>query len=75
MREMDLRAGLAKVKCPALVLAGTYDPITPVVCSEEINAALPKGLSQLEVFDGAGHGVHRDQPEKAETVLRRFLLA
>jgi len=25
------------------------------------------------VFDDAGHGVHRDQPERAEAVLRRFL--
>jgi proline iminopeptidase len=75
MRAMDLRTGLANVKCPALVLAGTYDPITPVVCSEEICSALPTGLGQLEIFEGAGHGVHRDQPEKAEAVLRRFLSA
>ena len=75
MREMDLRPGLAKVRCPTLVLAGTYDPITPVVCSEEILAALPRDFGRLEVFEGAGHGVHRDQPEKAESVLRTFLSA
>jgi proline iminopeptidase len=73
MRSMDMRADLAKIKCPTLVLAGTYDPITPVVCSEEISAALPRGIAQLEIFEGAGHGVHRDQPDKAEAVLRRFL--
>jgi proline iminopeptidase len=72
MSTMDLRAGLSRVSCPTLVLAGTYDPITPVPCSEEIAAALPKGKAQLEVFEGAGHGVHRDQPEKAEKVLRAF---
>ena len=74
MRGMDLRPGLASVTCPTLVLAGTYDPITPVVCSEEICAALPARFAQLEVFEGAGHGVHRDQPEKAEAVLRKFLV-
>jgi len=73
MRSMDMRPDLAKIQCPALVLAGTYDPITPVVCSEEIRDALPTGIAQLEIFEGAGHGVHRDQPEKAEAVLRRFL--
>jgi pimeloyl-ACP methyl ester carboxylesterase len=73
MRDMDLRPGLANVRCPTLVLAGTYDPITPVVCSEEIRDALPAGLAQLEVFDGAGHGVHRDHPERAERILRDFL--
>ncbi len=25
------------------------------------------------VFEGAGHGVHRDEPERAESVLRAFL--
>lgn len=73
MSTMDLRAGLSRVSCPTLVLAGTYDPITPVPCSEEIAAALPKGMAQLEVFEGAGHGVHRDHPERAEKVLRAFL--
>lgn len=73
MREMDFRSPLKKIACPTLVMAGTYDPITPVVCAEEIYASLPSGLGELSVFEGAGHGVHRDQPEKAEAVLRRFL--
>jgi len=72
-RTMDLLAGLAKVACPTLVTAGGLDPITPVACSEAIAAALPAGLAELVVFDGAGHGVHRDEPERAEGVLRRFL--
>jgi pimeloyl-ACP methyl ester carboxylesterase len=73
MRKMDVRADLANIRCPALILAGTYDPITPVACAEEIADALPDGLAQLEVFEGAGHGVHRDRPEQAERVLRAFL--
>ena len=72
-RTMDLRPGLAKVACPTLVTAGGLDPITPVACSEAIAAALPEGLAELVVFDEAGHGVHRDEPERAEAVLRRFL--
>jgi proline iminopeptidase len=60
---------------PTLITAGTYDPITPVGCSEEIHAAIPKGLSELKVFEGAGHGVHRDRPEEAERLFRRFLAA
>jgi proline iminopeptidase len=75
MRAMDLRAGLAGIRCPALILAGSYDPITPVACAEEIAAALPRDIAQLEIFEGAGHGVHRDQPEKAERALRAFLAA
>lgn len=72
-RHMDLLPGLARITCPTLILAGALDPITPLACSETIAAALPPGLGELVVFDDAGHGVHRDQPERAEQVIRRFL--
>jgi len=72
---MDLLPGLAAVTCPALVLAGALDPITPPGCSQAIHAALPPGRSELVVFDDAGHGVHRDQPDRAEAVIRAFLAA
>jgi proline iminopeptidase len=73
MRTMDLTRGLAAVRVPTLVLAGAEDPITPLVCAREIAAALPADLVRLEVFEDAGHGVHRDEPERAEAVLRAFL--
>ena len=72
-RDMDLLSGLAAVRCPTLILAGGLDPITPASCSEAIHAALPSGVGELVVFEAAGHGVHRDEPERAEAVLRRFL--
>lgn len=72
-RTMDLRAALAAVTCPTLVLAGGLDPITPLACSEAIVASLPAGLADLSVFPQAGHGPHRDDPLGAERVLRRFL--
>ena len=70
---MDARAGLKSINCATLITVGDYDPITPVVCSEEIQASLPSGLGKLEVFAGVGHGVHRDDPSGAEKVLRQFL--
>jgi proline iminopeptidase len=75
IQTMNAAPQLKKIACPTLVLAGSYDPITPVSCSQEIFTALPSGLAQLEVFEGAGHGVHRDQPDKAERILRTFLAA
>jgi proline iminopeptidase len=72
-RRMDLLTGLATVRCPTLVLAGGLDPITPVACAEAIRDALPAGVGELVVFDGAGHGAYRDEPDRAETLLRRFL--
>ncbi|HZL00816.1 MAG TPA: alpha/beta hydrolase [Caulobacteraceae bacterium] len=71
-RSMDFRADLAKVRCPTLILAGARDPITPVSCSREILAAIPSGLADLQVFENAGHGVHRDEPDRAEAALRAF---
>ncbi|MEI9887483.1 MAG: alpha/beta hydrolase [Rhizomicrobium sp.] len=75
MMTMDARAGLAKVTCPALVLAGGYDPITPPSCSREIFDALPQGVRRLELFENAGHGIYRDEPERAEALLRGFFAA
>lgn len=75
MLTMDTRAGLAKVACPALVLAGGYDPITPVSCAREIHDALPPAYRRFEVFEGAGHGVYRDEPDRAEKLLRAFFAA
>jgi proline iminopeptidase len=72
-RIMNLLPGLAALRCPTLVLAGALDPITPLSCAEAIAAALPDGLGELVVFEAAGHGVHRDEPARAEAVLRRFL--
>jgi proline iminopeptidase len=72
-RGMDFTGDLNRIACPTLVLAGGLDPITPLVAAEEIVAALPPRLARLEVFEGAGHGVHRDEPERAEAMLRQFL--
>ncbi|HEY2034169.1 MAG TPA: alpha/beta hydrolase [Rhizomicrobium sp.] len=73
MRSMDARGSLPKIKCQTLITVGDYDPITPVICAREIFEAMPKGTAKLEVFQGAGHGVHRDQPEEAERIMRAFL--
>jgi proline iminopeptidase len=72
-RTMDMTGDLARIACPTLVLAGALDPVTPLVCAREIAEALPPGLARLEVFDDAGHGVHRDRPERAEAMVRTFL--
>ncbi len=43
--------------------------------SERIAAALPAAVVQFERFEDAGHGVFRDQPDRAFQVLRDFVLA
>jgi pimeloyl-ACP methyl ester carboxylesterase len=73
--RMDFRAALARVACPVLLLAGEMDPITPITFSETIASCLPAHLVQFERFPDCGHGVMGDQPERAMTILRRFIEA
>ena len=63
---------LPNIRCPTLVLGGELDPITPVADSEDIAAAIPQ--AEVRIFEGAGHGVFRDQPEEAIAVIREFVL-
>lgn len=72
MMDMDLRPGIGAITCPTLVLGGAEDPVTPVRCSQEIAAAIGDN-ARLEIFSGCGHGVHRDEPDRAEKMMRDFL--
>jgi|CXWL01.1.fsa_nt_gi proline iminopeptidase len=72
--SFDLLADLAKIQCPALVLGGEEDPITPIESSEDIAAAIPAEWVRFERFANAGHGVFRDDARGYE-VIREFILA
>jgi proline iminopeptidase len=70
---MDLRDDLGRARCPVLVLAGVHDPVCPMTGSEEVVASLPADLVQFERFEHSGHGVFRDEPDRAKAVLRQFI--
>lgn len=72
MMDMDMRPGIAAITCPTLVLGGSDDPVTPQICSEEIAKAIGTN-ARLEIFENCGHGVHRDDPDGAEQMMRDFL--
>jgi proline iminopeptidase len=74
-RTMNLLSDLARVRCPALVLGGTDDPVCPIEDQEEIAEALPPHLVRFERFEGCGHGVFRDDPERAFALIREFVTA
>src|SRR5262249_47129054 len=73
IRTYNLLPQLARIRCPRLVTVGDLDPITPMQNSEDIAAALPANLVRLELFNNAGHGVQRDDPEKFDRVVREFI--
>ncbi|MDE2370119.1 MAG: alpha/beta fold hydrolase [Burkholderiales bacterium] len=72
-RTMNLLPGLAAVRCPVLVMAGELDPVTPLGDARDIAAAIPAPWGRLVTFAGAGHGVWRDEPEAALSLLREFI--
>ncbi len=73
-QRMDVRAALAQVRCPVLIMAGEQDPMTPMAFSETIAACLPPHLVRFERFADCGHGVVHDQEERHFQVLREFIL-
>ena len=73
MARMDMRAEIGNISCPTLVVGGTIDPVTPPICSKAIADAIGNN-ARLKLFEGCGHGPHRDDPEGAEKVMRGFLV-
>jgi proline iminopeptidase len=72
-RTFDFFPMLQRVACPTLVLGGEEDPMIPIICQEDIAAALPAHLVRFERFPGCGHGVVHDAPERAMAVIRDFI--
>ncbi len=56
---------------PAMIVWGSYDAIIPYAHANLANQALPG--SRLEVFEGAGHFPHRQNPQRFLALLREFL--
>jgi proline iminopeptidase len=72
-RSFNLLPALPRIQCPTLVMGGDQDPMIPLVCQEEIAAALPPRLVRFERFAGCGHGVVNDAPERFMAVVRQFI--
>ena len=67
----DFRPGLPKIKCPALVLCGRQDQLTPLECSEEMAAAIPG--AKLVVVEQCGHLSSLERPDEVNAAMRAWL--
>jgi len=56
---------------PMLVVWGSRDPIVPAAHAETVRRLVPS--ARVEVFPGAGHWPHLDDPDRFCTVLLDFL--
>jgi pimeloyl-ACP methyl ester carboxylesterase len=71
-RFLDLRAELAALSVPTLVLAGEDDPLMTMAAAEEVVSALPADRVEFHRFAGARHAVIRDSPEST-AILCEFV--
>ena len=68
---MDLRAGLAKITAPTMVIAGRQDPATPVAMAEQIASGIAG--ADLVVLSKAAHLLAVERGEAVAAYLLGFL--
>lgn len=61
----------AKVKCPTLILKGALSESLGEEVLQRMLSLMPQ--AKVSRIAGAGHGIHNDQPEEFERVVRQFL--
>lgn len=66
-----LRAGVAELSIPTLLLVGLYDRNVGVDYVRDLSETLPN--SRLEVFDRSAHFPDIEEPEKYAETVRRFI--
>jgi proline-specific peptidase len=73
-RSFNFLSELHRIQCPTLILAGEHDPVCTIEDMQEIAEAIPSNLVRFERFPDAGHGVFRDEPERALKILSEFIM-
>ena len=73
MHRADSRPSLSAIECPALVICGRQDALTPVVMAEEIARGI-RG-AKLEIVENCGHMTTMERPEQVTALMRRWLEA
>jgi valacyclovir hydrolase len=65
------RSLAARIRCPALLVAGTYDKFCPPEKTRELAHVIPRG--QFAEAHGAGHDVHISHGDWLSATARRWL--
>lgn len=72
MTRPDSRDDLLRIECPALVLCGRQDALTPLQLHEEMAAMIPK--ARLAIIEDCGHMSTMERPQAVTALLRNWLL-
>lgn len=62
---------LPRIACPAVVIAGSADPISPLPWARRVCQLLQD--CRLVVLEGAAHSMHGNQPEEVAEAIARFV--
>ncbi len=71
LRTADLRAEMAAIRQPALVIAGTHDALVPPAAGRWLAATLPH--ASFRAIDGAAHAPFLSHPEAFDDAVGSFL--
>ncbi len=72
LQAWDITPRLPEIQVPVLVISGEHDEATPNVVRPMVDA-LPDAT--WELFDGASHSTHLEQPERFMNLVSAFLAA
>jgi pimeloyl-[acyl-carrier protein] methyl ester esterase len=71
LESADLRADLAAIECPTLIINGERDTLVPPAAGQYLAQTLGRG--RLVILKGAGHAPFLSQPDTFMYFLDRFL--
>ncbi|MFZ2854173.1 MAG: alpha/beta fold hydrolase [Rhodocyclaceae bacterium] len=67
LHDVDLRAQIASIATPTLLIHGERDPLMPLAAAHWLEEQLPQ--ARLEVFAGAAHAPFLADPERFTTLV------
>lgn len=70
MAEADFAADLPRISAPTLIIWGDQDSFMPRADQDELAASIPN--SELAIWEGAGHSMHWEEPERFAIDVERF---
>ena len=70
-QRSDFTAELHNIACPALLIVGASDVITPVTEMQQMARAVPN--AQFTVIEHAGHMAPLEQPDAVNAAIESFL--
>lgn len=70
LRDIDLRAHIAKIKVPTLIIHGEKDPLMPMAAAAWLHEQLDG--SQLEAIPGAAHAPFLHDPERFVALIDSY---